>query len=522
MPLERNEQGGLSGTIDLLNSDYTAKSIDANGSQLTNMYLEPDKFKGKYPLVAYNLPGYDVYVNPVSDGGGGSGNEFCRGLLSLNNTVYGVWDNFFIKIPISNAPPGISTVISSSIDNSNASFPYSKWDVKMDVITGGSSSNNQIILTTGVAGYSYNVGTNTFSTITDADFPDDCIDMCTLNDYVIVAQKDSINFQVSVVSNSLSWNALSFSSKSTRPDRLVGLTNYEGRLWLMGSETIEVWWNNPSATFPFEKIGDVLIPIGLADNRSVVKIFGGLYFLAIDDKGSAYFVKMNGYLPENITTTPIQSYLNTVQNASSTITSLTTTRLYCHGMSYVSNGHGFIDWTVGSLDDLTTFRTFTYDLTTGIWSKRDFHALGYSGLTKTTSSRGFTFTGSYLFSDLLRQSGDIYNITETAGGSQGSTTIIKTIITPPLYYGGRRIFINRLQIDVETNIGSGTFTLEYSNDGGRNWTSYATYTIPTTPGTQLYTTSLGSDFNWMFRIVSQSNSKFNVLGFCADIDIGGN
>ena len=86
---------------------------------------------------------------------------------------------------------------------------------------------------------------------------------------------------------------------------------------------------------------------------------------------------------------------------------------------------------------------------------------------------------------------------------------------------GKRIYISRLQIDVQTNVGSSkTFLLEMSTDRGTTWETVDTYTIPTTGDGTIYSSSLGSAFCFLFRITTTDNVNFSILGFQATADIG--
>jgi hypothetical protein len=471
-------------TIDVLSEDYPDKALDQNQAQLINMYLEPGQVRsaGKYKVVAYPTPGLVVFKS--------TSYTTIRALKEYNEVLYGVGDNKFFSAASNGDITEIGTL------NTSTGF------AKIETITGGSDINNQIIIIDGTNGYTYNIDTAvaTFP-ITDEDFPDDATDMTAQDDYVVVSNPTSLSYNVSNLSDTTTWDALDFASKISKPDNLVGLHSHKKRIWLFGSRSSEVIYNSGNALFPFENVGEVLLNYGLAAKEAKVTCEDLLFFFAQSADGGYSFQKITDFIPQPISSVIQETIINNM-----------TTVDDCKAYSYKRDGHTFIDWLFPTED-----KTFTYDVTTNAWLRRQSNILEVYGKFLGNCS-AFCYNKALIGSV---NSGVIYY--QTNSSYTDVTAIRRQIVTPPLYKDGKRIFIHRLQIDVETNVGSNkTFTLEMSNDSGRTWETVETFTIPSDNKTQLYTSSLGSAYDFIFRITTTMNANFIVLGVIADISIGAN
>ena len=472
--------------IDLLNQDYPSKSLDQNQSELINMYLEGDKAKGKYPVIALPTPGLTLFCD--------TGLANVRDLYEQNGTLYAVAGNKFYSID----SVGVKTELATL--NTSTGF------AKMVAITGSSDTNNQIMTIDGTNGYTYNLGTSTATyPITDVDFPQTCIDITAQDDYALVVNLNSIAFNLSNVSDTTAWGALDFASKIGEADRLVGLKSHLSKIWLFGNKTSEIWYNSGNASFPFERVPDTFLQYGLAAKRSVITNKDYLLFLSSNSKGGFSIVKSQptiAYVPTTISTQTIDSQIGSYSTVADAV-----------GSFWTKDGHEMYELTFPTADV-----TYNCDLTSGAINRRQ----SYNGATYgrflgscQAFCYGKNFVGDY-------NSGKIYYQDTTAYTENG--TAIRRRFTSPggaLYAGGKRVKIDRLQIDVETGIGSNkTFTLEKSMDNGSTWTTVNTYTVPDKGG-RIYENRLGSSrYGILFRITTTMDAKFILLGFQAEIGIG--
>lgn len=471
--------------LDLLSSDYPTKSIDQNQCRLINMYLQPDKQKGKYPVVAYPMPGLTAFCT--------TGEANVRTMREYNGVLYVVAGNKFGSVNSG----GTFTQLGSNLSTSSGF-------AQISVITGGSDINNQVVVIDGTNGYSYNIDTSTATfPISDVDFPDTAVSMTSQDDYIMVVSNNSIQYNISNLADSTTWQALDFASKIGYPDNLVAMISHKTKVWLFGTRTTEVWFNSGNASFPFERISDISLNWGLGAKESLVMANDTLHLLAQSKSGGYKFMQIVDYgMAPLLGADAYEALINAMTTVSD-----------CRSYTYLLDGHEFIDWTFP-----TENITFTYDVTTGVWvTRQSYISSAYNRFLGNCASFCYnkSLIGDYNSGVIYTQSSSVY--------TENGTAIRRMFISPPIPNEGRRIYVHRLQVEVETNVGSSkTFDLDISHDSGRTWETVETFTIPSDNTTQLYTSSLGSDFNWMFRISTTMNAKFMLLGLVAEFTLGAN
>lgn len=483
--------------LNLLNQYTVEKSTDQNQSQLINMYLEEEQTtrlsqypyaaqadppKGEYKVIAYPTFGLSTFCT--------TGQSVIRDLFEHNEVLYCVAGNKFGSINSG----GTFTQIGSNLSTSTG---YAK----IVAITGGSDTNNQLIIIDGTNGYHYNVTTTTATfPITDVDFPQTCTAITTQDDYVIVEKANSISFYLSNVSDGTSWAALDFASKFRKPDRIMSVLSLKGELWLLGTKTCEVWNNTGQASFPFERRTDVFLEVGCAAKNSVFICGSTMIFLAKTRAGGYSIIAIDNYTPKNIATKAIMELLGGMTDPTD-----------CIGYSYAKDGHEF-----ACFNFVTDNKTMVYDVTNETWTVRQSLVSGTQGRF-LGQCHAFCY-GKSLVGDF--NSGLVYS-QERAIYTDNGVAVQRRFVSPPVYQEGKRLYISRLQIDVQTNVGSNkTFTLEVSTDRGATWSTIDTYTVPTSGDGTIYTTSLGSAFCFLFRITTTDNFNFILLGFQCEVTAG--
>ncbi len=479
--------------VDLLGQYDPERALDNNQTDLINMYLEKVPDKGKFKVVAYPAPGLTLFST--------TGESVIRALYETGGVLYCVASNKFGSINSG----GTFSQIGSNLSTSTGF-------AKIVSIAGGSNTNNQLLIIDGTNGYHYNIDTATATfPISDADFPQTCIDVTTQDDYGMVARLDSISWNLSNTSDLLNWDALDFASKISKPDKIVAIKSLQKKLWLLGQDTTEVWYNSGNADFPFEAIQDVFIHEGCAARDSVAigsetspffsdKKTGGMIFLAKNKNGGYHIIRMLSFVPDVLSSSSIDYQIGQMSTVSD-------------AFAYIYNidGHEMYEITFP-----TAAKTFTCDLVTGKWFQRQSYvSAAYTRFLGNCSAFAY---GKRMIGDY--NSGKVYYLDST-GYTENSVAIKRQIVTPFMYYEGKRVILNELRIDVETGVGSNkTFTLEKTFDNGSTWTTVDTITIPQKGG-RIKINRLGSSREGIaFRITCTDNCNFCILGFVADFDIG--
>lgn len=124
--------------------------------------------------------------------------------------------------------------------------------------------------------------TGTTAYIADTDAPVNVTHVATMDTYLIANKVGSNQFYFSAPGDIESWNALDFATAQVSPDIIMGLAVYENNLYLLGSETIEVWYDD--GVTPFSRIDSLTIGNGCSAAASIVVAAGSLWWLNTDRK----------------------------------------------------------------------------------------------------------------------------------------------------------------------------------------------------------------------------------------------
>ena len=161
-------------------------------------------------------------------------------------------------------------------------------------------------------------------------------------------------FNISGLNDFTFWDPLDFGVKEGHSDYIVQVHCDHEELWLLGSETTEVWTNVGDPNFPFQRIPGAYIDVGSAAiaacsvGTSVCWLAGGAY-------GQTVAVRAQGFQPQRISTHAQEEAWNApgfrVRDAVSYF--------------YVDAGHLF--WVINFWAEE---KTWVYDVTSGLWHER--------------------------------------------------------------------------------------------------------------------------------------------------------
>lgn len=490
--------------LDCITQESPNQAKDQNRCHLQNFYMEeeqttklsqyPYQFtkdppKGEYKYVLYPTPGLTLWVTlPTSP---------VRAMIEQDGVNYAVSGNTLYSIGSDGTITALATLNTST------------GPVKMVAITGGIDSNNQLIMIDGTNGYSYNIGTATADfPIADPSFPQTARDIITIDDVVVALPSDSMGYYYSDPADSTTWSALSFESKYGQPDRITALSAYMDNLWTIGTKTTQVWTDvgigGISQTAQFQKTPGLWAEVGCIAQTvqsTAVIIQGSLTFLGRTRHGGYQIIQFGAptqsvYAAENIATKPIMELINSFS-----------TVLDAFAYGYEKNGHSFYEITFP-----TANVTLTYDDSNFSWLVRSSYINGAYGKF-LGSCQSFCYEKNLIGDS---QSGNIY-YQDSTNNTENGTPIQRQFVSSHIYLGGNYFSVNYLQIDVETNIGNGTFLLEVSQDHGQTWTTVNTYTIPTSGSQIIRVPSLGGGRVFTLRLTTTSNVPLTILGFQADV-----
>jgi hypothetical protein len=288
-----------------------------------------------------------------------------------------------------------------------------------------------------------------------------------------------------------SFDALDFAYADAEPNVINRVISHRGDIWLIGS-TIEVWYDSGDADFPFRRRPGGVIPNGSHFPNSVATADMSVFWVGFDN----IVYRSAGYLAKRVSTHAVEFAISQ---------HLTKTAM---GVSYAIDGHVFYAL---CMDDLT----LVYDCATQQWHNRSSTADG-TGPWRIMAAARFPL----LLGD--RYSGNLYNPNSSIGTDNG-VYVLRQATLPPLYPATRRGFCARLEVEMETGgaVPPGTITLDWSDDGGNNFTGGPRAMSGGAPSEfrrRVYATRLGSFRERMFRM--SANAKVTVYAVDADIVAG--
>lgn len=463
--------------------------IRASAQRSVNMYPSATESPGEdKQFILRSCPGAVSAVNCTGE---------LRGLLSTpdgQELVY-VDGSSVIKTNISS-----STTLTGSLSNSTG-------PVQM-----AAGMSSKIVLVTGAKGYVVDTGADTVTEITDADFPDSTSQVCFLDGYWIV-HNGTDQFSISAVDDPTSWDALDFSSADRLPDSILAMKMQGNELYLFGTRSTEIWYNNGGADFPFGRYTQAPIDIGIAGAYAATTTTNSLAFIGRASGGVPMVYMLDGHTPKRISTRSVEEALYALDPGPGLVSDLGDVRIW----SYQAPGAEFIGIDLPAPDGAGLSSTFVYDVSSGLWHERRAYAsgttLGPLQSIDVQILRGRPHMG-LRFHDGTGYDWRIFELEEQTyqWGGRGlyRERTFPHLVAPtfePVRY-------NSLELMCEAGEGTAlTINLDISNDGGETFPISLTRTTTTSDVMQrVRWFPLGQSRDRVFRVSCATNAPFNVHG----------
>lgn len=260
--------------------------------------------------------------------------DYGRNSIVYRDIAYVILGNTFAEIEEDGTPSYIDVLASSTTAVSMA---------------GGS---NGILMADGTSAYFYSLDTNSFTTITDGDLPASPIYSAYLDGYYILIFENSEKVYYSL--DATAWDALDFASANTQADYLQACIGDHEELWLLGTDTTEVWATTGDPEAPILRRPGVLLTKGCRAPNTLVAMNNTIYWLGTDKTGGNVVVKADGYAPVIISTEAINKQISTY-----------TTTEDAYAFSHRLGKHEFYVLTFP-----TENKTWVYDALTEQWHER--------------------------------------------------------------------------------------------------------------------------------------------------------
>lgn len=301
---------------------------------------------------------------------------------------------------------------------------------------------------------------STVSQITDTDFTSRTAgDVEFLDNFLLFREPDSGRFFGADIGSATAYDALAFSTAEAGPDRLIGMKSDQAQLILFGRNTTEIWDSTGGRGFPFRRVINGSIEKGCINGRTVARIDNSIIWVA-DDKTVRV---LDGLTPVRISNYGIEKKI-----AADPLLHVST-----EAFTYNFGGHNFY---VLKGEDYCV----VYDLNTGQWHERKSNGLDTWRFGCAESAWGNTYLGMDIGTFVTPTAFFQHHfgiMSDTEYTECGDTQIMEWTYQP-VWNQGQRVFHDRLEIVMETGVGTSgpigqgktpEIMLELSDDGGSTW-----------------------------------------------------
>lgn len=444
--------------INFIGGAYTARSTDLNSQVCQNFYVEIDKTGSKNPIALIGHPGMKAW------GTSGIVGE-VRNFIIHDGYMYAVIKNTVYRVTTAAAFTSIGTIGTNSgwADMNSDGVYLSIFDA-----TGGWTWDGATFAAIALPVTPYG------STYQDG--------------YHIIGRLNSGQFFLSDQDDPTTFDAINFADAEGDGDNLVSPVSVQRQLWLIGERTSEVWYNS-GETFPFTRNPGGFMRVGCSSKRSIATLNDELMFL--DDKGRV--VQKQGLQLVPVSTYQIDFMVSGYTKPDSV------------GFMYHLEGHTFYE-----LSFPTDNKTICYDLTTQLWSTK---ASGNPSI-RSFANCAIRYDDKVLVGHY--DNGNIYEYDLDTYQDAGERK--EAIRTGQVVSQNREwIFFNSFELDMETTVdGSSQIALDYSDDGGKNFSAQRFKSIGSGYSKRVRWNRLGRSRNRVFRATITDNVKRNIINAYVD------
>jgi hypothetical protein len=325
---------------------YISRNPQFDCSRTVNLYPSVDEQQsGSNQQIAQLLdtPGLTDVLNADLDGKAVRG-----GYTSTQNQSFFVVDNTLYVLQGSVAPYTAAPVGNLLTSRGRVRF---------------ADNGNQMVLVDGPYGYVVNLQGQTMTQINDSAFYGSNF-VEYYDGYFLFCKPNTTLFYWSDP-NATTFDALNFANKSGNADPIAGLVVYLRQLWLIGTQTSEIWYDVGGDT-TFQRLAGPYIEQGCGAPDSIAKSESGVFWLAISTRGGVTVVVTVGNSIQKVSTLSVDFKLQQYGQAIFRAT----------GFCYQQDGNLFYqvnplngssswiyDYTVSQLFGLSTWHERTYMIT---------------------------------------------------------------------------------------------------------------------------------------------------------------
>lgn len=419
---------------------YQSQSIVQDGELTMNFYQETSESQSSANRAAlYPTPGFQSFLlaGQVSQLG-------WRALKVVGSRTFGVVAGTFVEIFQNQTV----TVRGSVTQDSN-----------LATISFNGKGAHQLFITSGTNGYCFDLTSNVLSQVLTGEATMGAMSNGIFLAFNIVTGR----VRYSAINDGTSWDVLDFFERSLRPDPWQAMAiGPDFKIWLVGTETSEIWAFFGGLTNPFQPLTGAVIPYGTIAPWSVHTADDKIKWLSQTQLGAGIFVVASGYYPDR-KSTHATAFAWSGYAQSSSITD-------AECLAYQDQDHPF-----SVLNFPMAKASWAFDEATSLWHQR-------GKWSSTTSTYGTWAPRVHCYSWGLHLVGDRVtnqlSSMDVRYGSEADGTAIRRIRQAPgLIRENRMISYPRFEILMETGVGTTgqgldpMVSMQYSGDSGHTWSN---------------------------------------------------
>jgi hypothetical protein len=418
-------------TLPFCGPSYLTQSPIVDAERSVNLYLETmESPTAKTRGVLYPAPGLLLRATMAQSTNRGCFSQDGRCFFVGGPTLYELSDGFLLT--------ELGTV---AIDQ----YPAT--------LCSNGQGGHQLFVTSGNNGYIFDLNSSVFThVLTGARMGG------FLDGYFLALDADSSTLKLSGLEDGTSWDILDVAQRSTGGDKWIAMHVVDRDVWLLGSQSSEVWYNSGASLFPLEPIDGAFFRSGIAAPFSGTIVGGKLCWLGNTDHGTGTWVQANGYDAQRMSTHAVDFAVQGYSTISDAV-----------AFSYQDQGHEF-----AVMNFPTASGTWAFDTATGL-----FHERGYwdvvNNVYQAYRPQYHTYAfGLHLVGD--RSTGRIYSM-DISHATDVDGLGIRRMRQVPVFAGTSEfVSHHRLTLGLETGLGLSTgqgsapvAMLQWSNDGAKTW-----------------------------------------------------
>lgn len=271
-----------------------------------------------------------------------------------------------------------------------------------------------------------------------------------------------------------------------KPDITTALISNGTYLYTFGPESTQIFNYTSEVDSPFKSPTNGANGIGCKAPNSVVNNSDYIFFLGSASIGNNGIYQYVNNTLTKISTTVLERYINDLKDITDGI-----------GQSWVEDGHLFYSITFNRAN-----KTFVYDVTTGLWSRRESNGNKWN-LSNSIQWNNLTCFGTY--------DGVICYLDSNKNTQYDNSPIVRKRTSGAMITDRQLFSIDELRLFIDTNRQHGKVSVRYRYSDG-NWSSYETIDTGTDHLNKLSIWNLGVSDMFTVETVYSDDTPFAILG----------